>query len=127
VQKTINKNAGIGLKVLEPEINEDKIKGIIDKVSDSDNFDDVKWVLDEPIVNYSQSVVDDAIKINAELHSKAGMKPIVIRKVAGKCCEWCQRVAGTYVYPNVDRDVFKRHQRCRCTIEYIAHGKKSKL
>lgn len=127
VQKTINKNAGIGLKVVEPKVNEDKIKGIIDKVSDAENFDDVKWVLDEPVVTYSQSIVDDAIKVNAELHSKAGMKPIIIRKVAGKCCEWCQQQAGTYVYPNVDRDVFKRHQRCRCTIEYIAHGKKTNL
>ena len=74
--------------------------------------------MDEPVKNFSQSIVDDAIRTNAEFHSKAGMSPKIIRKLAGGCCNWCRTVAGTYTYPDVPKDVYRRHQRCRCTVDY---------
>lgn len=118
VQASLNKKAQIGVKAIKPKLNKDKIRGIVNKVSNSENFDDVKWVLDEPIKTFSQSVVDDAIKENAEFHSSAGMQPKIIRKVTGDCCDWCKEVAGTYLYPDVPKDVYRRHQRCRCVVDY---------
>ena len=118
VQNSLNRNAGIGIKAIKPKLNQDRIKGLIDKVSDADNFDDVAWVLDEPVVNFSQSIVDDTIKTNAEFHSKAGLKPTIVRVPEAGACEWCREVAGTYTYPDVPEDVYRRHERCRCTVEY---------
>ena len=122
VQKVLNEQAGIGLKAITPKLNEDKINGIIYKLTTEESFDDVKWVLDEPIVTFSQSIVDDSIKANAEFQSKAGLKPMIVRRMAGNCCDWCKQQVGMYIYPNVPEDVYRRHQRCKCTVEYIADG-----
>ena len=118
VQRSLNKNAGIGIKPITPERNQDRIDGIINKVSAADSYNDVAWVLGEPIINFSQSIVDDAIKANAEFQSKTGMQPIITRKTAGNCCEWCQKLAGTYSYPDVPNDVYRRHSNCRCVVTY---------
>lgn len=118
VQEQLNKNAGLGIKAISPELNRDRIDGLIRKVSDADNYDDVAWVLDEPVKNFSQNIVDDSIKTNAEFQAQAGLVPKIIRKVAGDCCDWCKAIAGTYTYPNVPKDVYRRHQRCRCMVDY---------
>ncbi len=118
VQKSLNATADIGIKPIKPELNQDRIDGIINRVSNADSFDDVAWVLDEPIKNFSQSIVDDSIRCNAEFHARSGMQPKIVRKLMGGCCAWCREVAGTYTYPDVPQDVYRRHQRCRCTVEY---------
>lgn len=66
IQTSLNKSSRIGIKVIKPELNQDRILGIVNKVSEAEAYDDVAWVLDEPIVNFSQSIVDDSIKANAE-------------------------------------------------------------
>ena len=33
IQEDLNKRAGIGIKAIKPELNEDRIKGLIEKVS----------------------------------------------------------------------------------------------
>lgn len=116
VQKSLNDKAGIGLKVISPEINQYKIDSIINKVS-SNQFEKVAFILQEPIVHFSQSIVDDTIKGNVELHSKTGLNPKITRKVRGGCCQWCMNLAGTYSYPDdVPKDVYRRHDRCRCEV-----------
>lgn len=120
IQEALNKAAKIGIKPVAPELNQDRIDGIVNKVSSAENYEDVEWVLDEPIKTFSQSIVDDSIRANAEFHAKAGMQPVIVRKIAGNCCEWCKAVAGTYKYPDeVPKDVYRRHQRCRCTVDYV--------
>lgn len=118
IQQALNEQAGIGLKTIRPELNTDRIEGIVNKVSEAELYDDVAWVLGEPVINFSQSIVDDSIRENAEFHGKSGLMPQIIRKIAGGCCEWCAEVAGTYDYPDVPKDVYRRHERCRCTVEY---------
>ena len=119
VQQSLNSKAGIGIRPMVPELNRDRINGIINRISGEEIFDKVKWILGEPVVNFSQSIVDDSIRVNAEFHGKAGMKPKIVRKIAGNCCEWCKAVAGKYSYPDVPQDVYRRHQRCRCTVDYV--------
>lgn len=118
VQRSLNESAGLGIKAITPELNQDRIDGIINRVSSEDVFDDVAWILGETMVNFSQSIVDDAIRENAQFHADAGLQPKIVRKLMGGCCEWCRAVAGTYAYPDVPRDVYRRHQRCRCTVDY---------
>ena len=119
VQTALNNSAGIGIKAIIPELNTDKIIGIINRVSDAENFDDIAWILDEPIKTFSQSIVDDSIKVNAEFQYNAGMNPKIIRISTGKCCEWCNAIAGVYNYPDVPKEVYQRHNYCRCKVDYV--------
>lgn len=118
VQANLNKEANIGLQVQIPEFNQDRVAGLVNRLSSEDDFEKVSWLLQEPIVNFTQSIVDDSIRANAEFHGKAGLRPQIIRKDGGKCCDWCRKVVGTYDYPRVPKDVYRRHKRCRCTVDY---------
>lgn len=118
VQQAMNSAAGIGLKAVYPEMNADRIRGIIDIVSGKESFDDIAYMLSEPVVNFTQSVVDDTVKANVDFQGKSGLKPRVVRRVAGNCCDWCAALAGTYTYPDVPRDVYRRHKYCRCTVTF---------
>ena len=118
VQKNLNQEAKISMEIQVPELNRDRIAGIVNRFSYEENFEDVSWLLGEPIVNFTQSIIDDSIRENAELHHKAGLQPEIVRKSYFHCCEWCQEVQGSYKYPRVPKDVYRRHQHCRCTVDY---------
>jgi hypothetical protein len=118
VQTILNKQAKIGLDAQIPKVNQSRINGLVSRLIQED-FEKSKWLLGSPIVNFSQSVVDDMVRKNAEFHYKSGMNPKIIRKETGKCCKWCKNLVGTYRYPDVPKDVYRRHQNCRCTVEYI--------
>lgn len=119
IQKQLNENAGIGLRAVTPKLDEDRVRGIIDKISDAPLFEDVRWVLDEPIRTLTQSFADDFVKANAEFQADAGLSPTITRTVVGGCCQWCRALAGKYTYPNdVPDDVYRRHAYCRCLVTY---------
>lgn len=125
IQEVLNKDAGVGLKTVMAPINQNRIDGLVNRLSHESSFDDVSWILGAPVVNFSQNVVDNHIKENAEFHYKSGLKAKVIRTTNGKCCDWCDKLAGVYFYPKVDKNVFRRHDRCDCTVEYYpGDGKK---
>ena len=118
IQKNLNSDAKIGLAVQVPELNQDRIDGLVNRLASEESFDDVRWLLEEPVVNFTQSIIDDSIQKNAEFQHKSGLQPEIVRKSAYHCCEWCQEVQGIYKYPRVPKDIYRRHQRCRCTVDY---------
>lgn len=125
VQAKLNREAGISIVAQKADLNQDRIDKLVDKISSYDTFDKGKWLLDEPIVNFTQAVVDETIKKNADLHYKSGLSPKIIRKEHGNCCAWCKEIVGTYAYPDVPEDVYRRHRHCRCTVDYYpGDGKK---
>ncbi|MDO5015278.1 MAG: hypothetical protein Q4E28_04935 [Clostridia bacterium] len=125
VQEILNKESKIRIRAVKPELNQDRINGIVNKISEYDDFKKGKWLLKEPVINFTQAVVDDTIKVNADFQYKAGLRPEIIRKEFGNCCDWCKDVVGKYNYPDVPEDVYKRHRYCRCTVEYLpGNGKK---
>ena len=69
-------------------------------------------------MNFTQSIVDDTIQKNVVFQYKAGLSPKITRRTAGKCCKWCQELEGSYKYPSVPHDIYRRHSNCRCTVEY---------
>lgn len=71
-----------------------------------------------PVENVAKSFHDDYMKKNAEFRSDAGLKCYINRVTDGKCCEWCNRLAGRYVYGEEPHDVFRRHDNCGCTVTY---------
>ena len=128
VQETLNKEAGIGLKSIQAPINQERINGLVNRLSYEEKFDDVSWILKEPIVNFNQNIVDNHIKVNADFHFKSGLKPKIVRTTDGNCCAWCSKLAGVYTYPGVNKDVFRRHDRCTCTLDYHpGDGKKQNV
>src|SRR5690606_24452084 len=66
IQESLNKQAGLGLKGIQPDLNQPRIKSIIERTVHEELFEDVSWIIGEPVVNFTQSVVDDTIKANAE-------------------------------------------------------------
>ncbi|HZK01013.1 MAG TPA: hypothetical protein VFC79_13430, partial [Tissierellaceae bacterium] len=96
VQEILNKNAGMGIKAQVPALNKSRIDGIIDRLDEAEFFDDIKWILDEPIKNFTQAIVDDSIKKNIEFHKGLGFEPKIIRKAEANCCDWCNEIAGVY-------------------------------
>lgn len=118
IQKRINERSGYGIKAIAPKLNTDKIRNLCGKVS-SKPLEETLWTLQEPLVNFSQSVVDDAVKANSDFQYNAGMRPKIVRTVTSGCCNWCEDRAGTYDYsPSMDKRVFQRHEYCRCLVEY---------
>lgn len=118
VQTELNQNAGLRMKGQKVELNQDRIDGIVSRVSNEDDFERIKWILEEPVKNFCQSIVDDTIKKNVEFHAKSGLKPKIIRRSTGNCCDWCDEIVGVYEYPDVPKDVYRRHRYCRCTVDY---------
>lgn len=125
VQKNLNQKAKIGIAVQVPELNQDRIDGLVNRLSSEESFDAVKWLVEDPIVNFSQSIVDDFIQKNAEFHRDAGLEATIERRSTGRCCDWCQSLVGFYLYGKEPANFYRRHQRCRCTIDYDPkNGKK---
>lgn len=130
VQRILNEAAGIGMQPITPSMNQDRINGIIDIVSGKDDFNAIKYMLAEPIVNYGQAIVDEAVRRNADFQFKSGLSPKITRISMANCCEWCDRLAGTYDYEKIKSggDIWKRHQHCRCLVEYHpGNGKKQNV
>lgn len=126
VQERVNKDARIGIKALKPDLNTDRIDGIINRLC-SEPYEDVKWLLGSPIENFMRSIGDDTVQKNIDFHYKSGLQPVIRRTTDGKCCKWCSERAGTYPYkPDMDREVFRRHENCGCTVAYYPDVKSKK-
>lgn len=119
IQDQLNKSIGLGIKGIEPKVNQLRIDSVINRIVAEETFDDVAWILGEPVVNFTQSVVDETIMENVDFQGESGLHPTIIRTSHGTDpCDWCESLAGTYKYPDVPEEVYARHDRCRCTVEY---------
>lgn len=118
VQNQLNQVANLHLKAQVPDFNQEKVKGLVERLTAAETFDDIKWILDEPLVTFTQSIVDDSIQKNVEFQAKAGLQPRITRTVVGKPCDWCKNLAGSYSYNKAPDDIYRRHERCRCVVDY---------
>lgn len=119
VQEIIDKAEGIGLKAIKADFPDERIQGLIDKMT-ADNITlerAISW-LGEPIINNSEAFVDDFVRANAEFRAGVGLKTTLTRSVEFGCCEWCSALAGTYDYGNAPDDIYRRHEFCRCVVTY---------
>ena len=126
VQENANKAANIGLKAQEAELDVERCTTLAERVATEGRG--AEWLLDEPIINHSQHAVDATIEANAKQHSKFGLKPKMVRIYdASEVCEWCEALAGEYYYGEQPPDFFRRHDRCRCNIDYMTASGKTKV
>lgn len=123
-QQAMNNAAGIGLKAQPAPVDSQRIDGILNRVVSAERYDDAAWVLDEPVKTFSRSAVDETLRRNVEFQGKAGLAPRIIRRAESHCCKWCSALEGVYTYPDVPKDVYRRHANCRCSVEYDPGGGK---
>ncbi|MBM6773067.1 hypothetical protein H5991_06180 [Ligilactobacillus agilis] len=126
VQTKVNNDVGIRLKAQVPKLNQDRVDGLIKAAANAKDFEEVSRLLGDPIVNFSQSVVDDTIMANAEFLDKAGFKSKIKRIAVGRACKWCRNLGGVYDYPHTPEEIYHRHENCRCRVDYFPNGKRSR-
>ncbi len=122
IQESLNGEAGIGIKAITPELNQDQIDGIITGICNAESFGSHAEQFMDQVENFLEGHVDDFVRENADFQYEAGLDPKVIRTAAGKCCKWCSNLTGTYKYEDVkDRgnDVWRRHLNCHCNIDFV--------
>lgn len=117
-QKNLNKKANLGINPVVAGVNRDRVSGFVERIVNTEQADEAITDLLEIPPNLMQNIVDESIKKNVELHGEAGLKATVTRSAEAGACEWCQRVTGTWSYPKVSKDVYRRHANCRCVVEY---------
>lgn len=81
--------------------------------------DKIYEILQRALKNISRNYVDEFVEKNADFRALAGLTEKIIRTTNGKCCKWCDKMAGVYDYP-VHRNVYRRHDNCDCTVTYIS-------
>lgn len=121
IQQAMNEEAGIGMNAIDPGLNQDQIDGIITGICNAESYDSYVERFMDQVAGFFEGEVDDFVRENADFQYKAGLSPTIERKISGKCCSWCAKLAGTYPYEDVrDRgnDVFRRHNNCHCQILY---------
>jgi len=115
LQANINSNKKIGMKVLEPRLDPDRLDSFLTKLQ----TEDAKFLLER---NAMQSVaragVTDTIEANARIQSEAGLYAYIERDTGSGCCAWCESMAGRYIYGQQPNDFFQVHKDCTCTITY---------
>lgn len=117
VQRRLYKKAGFGLDAQTPELDADRLQGIIDKLCEGEYINTRRFV-GEPIVNFTEHVVDALVRRNAEFQTRAGFEPYVSRILAPGCCDWCAAVAGRVPWSKQPAGMWRRHEYCRCVMDY---------
>lgn len=119
IQKSVDQKTGIGLGIVRADFPIERINGLIDKITQEASPVEmvIRW-LQEPIVNNSEAFADDFMRSNASFRSKAGLKATITRIADPKCCDWCAALEGTYEYGKEPKEVYARHEYCRCTVTY---------
>lgn len=118
VQQQLNRQAGIGLRAQVARINKDREDGLVNLASNAEKYDDISEQLKTAMENASQAVVDRTLQENVEFQGRTGLSPRIIRRAEGGACKWCRALAGVYDYPEVPKEVYQRHENCRCVVEY---------
>lgn len=118
VQEILNIKDDIPFKGVTAKVNTDRVEGICSEFSRADKFEETQQELADTIENYSLSSVDDTIKENARFLNNLGYYEVVERRAESGACKWCRSLEGTYNYSSdMDNTIFKRHKRCKCTID----------
>ena len=115
----LNKKAKINMQALAPDMDVDRVSGIVDAVSSQTELEAALNYLKEPLENFAVHAVDDTVRHNAKLQYDAGLQPKIVRSSNGRCCDWCEGLVGAYDYPVQNPEVYQRHENCNCVVEFM--------
>lgn len=117
IQKVVDETSDIHLRSVYADFPEDRVDGLINKVVEDEADLFSRW-LNEPIINLTESLFDDYIQTNAAFRARTGLESTISRIVAPGCCEWCASMGGRWEYGDEPRDVYRRHEYCRCAVVF---------
>lgn len=119
IQQHLNTAAGLGIKPVVAPLDVERVERVVNAAVYADSFEVMQSELGEAIINTTQSFADDFIQQNVDFQARSGMSPKITRISTGKCCDWCEKLAGTYDYKSLpDNSIFQRHKYCRCIVLY---------
>lgn len=121
VQRKLDDKAGIHLAPQKADFPAERVRAACGSASVKDTAEHGIEVLERTSENITAAFSDDYMKANADFRARAGLDTYIERRDDGKCCAWCSKLAGRYRYPDgAPRDVFRRHDNCGCTVEYVS-------
>ena len=126
-QKNLNRKARVGIRPQEPDFDGNRAFGLVEAVKKRGMIGPAFY---DQVTNFSQNVVDQSIRDNADVQSGAGLHPKIVRTAEAHCCKYCDDLAGTYDYDEVSatgNPVWSRHDNCRCLIEYVADARTERV
>lgn len=119
VQTAIDTANELGINSVVPDFPDDRVRGLIDKASNPlATIEEQRRWLGEPVINNTESFADDFIAENARTRARMGLKTTITRVVAPGCCEWCDKLGGIYEYGDEPKEVYQRHEYCRCMVTF---------
>lgn len=117
-----NHKKSINVTLQNPPVDKSTVNGMGNKLM-SGPYDQTSWIIgDGPVSNLAMHSVDQTIQANAEFIAKSGRRARIRRRSEANCCEWCENLAGEWDYGEEPKDVYRRHNNCRCVVEYIVDG-----
>lgn len=121
VQRKLDDKAGIHLAPQKADFPAERVRAACGSASVKDTTAHGIEVLERTSENITAAFSDDYMKVNADFRARAGLDTYIERRDDGKCCAWCSMLAGRYSYPDkAPRDIFRRHDNCGCTVEYVS-------
>lgn len=119
VQTVLDEANNLGVNSVLPDFPEERVRGLIDKASNPlATIEEQRRWLGEPVINNTEAFADDFIAENARTRARMGLKTTITRVVAPGCCEWCDRLGGVYEYGEEPKEVYERHEYCRCMVTF---------
>ena len=79
VQTAMNADAGIGIRYQVPQFDRSRAYGLVPELQDNPEFTNIERSFYDQLVNFSQNIVNESIRDNAEVMARAGIKTMVIR------------------------------------------------
>lgn len=118
VQENMNEVAQIGLKAIEPKLDQKRLSNLIDKMNDATTRMAEHLLQKNTVETITRTAVSDTIEANARFHKKAGLHTYMERTQTKHCCKWCQSKLGRYEFGEQPSDFFAIHANCSCQINY---------
>ena len=89
VQEKMNKDAGLGVKYQKPKFVLDRVQGLITELRENPDFTNIEKTFYDQLANFSQNIVDDSIRENANFLMRSGSRTMVVRQPEAGACKWC--------------------------------------
>lgn len=124
IQAVVDRKQKVRLNPVRADFPEGRVDGLIKEIADRTDEPEeaLKW-LGEPIVNNAEAFADDYMQANAEFRVRSGMRAKITRSAESDCCKWCAALAGSWDYGDEPKEIYARHEFCRCSVVYTAERK----
>ena len=113
--------AGIPLDPVAPDFQAARIEAVeaaaVERYADPAlGIESVRTLLTGALANITIAMTDNYLEQNAEIAADVGYRETITRQTDGRCCSWCDDLAGTYDYGSHPPEIFRRHNNCQCTV-----------